>query len=354
MIDPQNKIFEDLFVMEIANNHWGDVSRGKKIIEEYGKLIKKYDIKAAMKFQFRDPETFIHKDFLNLDTDGETEDVPGTNTRYVKKTIATALTKEQFKELLDYSKEWGFMTMTTPFDEKSVDLAVDLGVEIMKVGSGTAISWPLVEKIAAVGKPTIISNGGTRIEDLDRVIQYFEDKNVPLAVNHCVSLYPSEDNDLELHQIDFLRKRYPKHVIGFSTHEYNDWSCSLMMAYAKGARTFERHIDIEDGGIKVSPYCSLPHQVEQWFIAYKKAKEMLGSEVLDQRILTDKEEVYVRSVCRGAYAKKDLPEGHVINRDSLDNDFYLAIPLQEGQLSERELEKETVLSKPIKKDEPIS
>ena len=65
-----------------------------------------------------------------------------------------------------------------------------------------------------------------------------------------------------MNQIDFLRDRYPDHVIGFSTHEYHDWTSSMLIAYAKGARTFERHIDIERDGVTVSPYCSLPTQVD--------------------------------------------------------------------------------------------
>ena len=49
---------------------------------------------------------------------------------------------------------------------------------------------------------------------------------------------------LQLNQIDFLQKRYPETIIGFSSHEYTSWDYSMMIAYAKGARTFERHIDI--------------------------------------------------------------------------------------------------------------
>ena len=97
-----------------------------------------------------------------------------------------------------------------------------------------------------------------------------------MALNHCVSLYPTEDRELELNQIDFLKNRYPGHIIGFSTHEYHDWTSSMLIAYAKGARTFERHIDIDKDGIPVSKYCSLPHQIDTWFKAYHKAREMCG------------------------------------------------------------------------------
>jgi len=345
-------IFEDLFVLELANNHWGSVETGKEIIRQFGEIVKKHNIKAAMKFQVRDVDTFIHKDFLNTELDDEANAAPGSASRYIKKTLATKLSVDEFKELVEYSKEWGMVPMSTAFDENSVKICDDIGIEIMKIGSMNAISWPLIEKVVALGKPTIISNGGTPVEDLDDVVLRFEEAGVPLAINHCVSLYPSEDSDLELHQIDFLKKRYPRHTIGFSTHEYTDWTNSMLMSYAKGARTFERHIDIENDK-PVSKYCSTPEQVDIWFTAFHKAKEMLGSEELKQRLITEKEQDYVYSVCRGMYAKRDLPKGFVITKDGLGSDFYLAIPLQSGQISERDLDSDITLTKDVAIDTPI-
>ena len=56
------EIFENLFVLEAANNHWGDVKRGKKIIQDYASVVRFNDIKAAIKFQFRDVDNFIHEE----------------------------------------------------------------------------------------------------------------------------------------------------------------------------------------------------------------------------------------------------------------------------------------------------
>jgi len=87
-------------------------------------------------------------------------------------------------------------------------------------------------------KPVIVSTGGSSLKDLDDLVLFFENRNIPLAINHCVSIYPSEDYELELNQIDYLSNRYPNHVIGFSTHEFTDWTTSIIIAYSKGARTF--------------------------------------------------------------------------------------------------------------------
>jgi N-acetylneuraminate synthase len=331
-------IFEDLFVLELANNHLGNVERGLKIITDFGRVVRFNNQRAAIKLQFRNVDTFIHKDYRDR-----------TDLRYIKKTIATQMSEQNFVILVDAIRKNGCLPMATPFDEASVDLCVNLGIQILKIASSDVNDWFLIEKIAATRKPVIVSTGGSSAKDLDDLVLFFENRNIPLAINHCVAIYPSEDSELEINQIDFLKKRYPNHVIGFSTHEYHDWTSSIMIAYAKGARTFERHVDIESDGVNVSPYCSLPGQIDQWFKAFKKAKEMCGSSSEQKRIPPKKEIDYLDSLVRGVYAKRDLPEGYAIQ----DKDVYLAVPLVKGQISCRELMRGEVLLKPVKQDQPI-
>lgn len=335
-------IFEDLFVLEIANNHWGSTERGLKIISEFSKIVRFNNVKTAMKLQFRDVERFIHKEFRNR-----------SDIRYIKKTLDTKMSTNDFLTLVTAIRKSGCLTMSTPFDEKSVDLCIELGIQIIKIASSDLNDWPLIEKIAKARKPVVVSTGGFTLKDLDDLVTFFENRNIQLAINHCVSLYPSEDGELELNQIDFLKNRYPNHVIGLSTHEYRDWHSSMLIAYAKGARTFERHIDIDDGKHSVSPYCSLPHQIDQWFKAYKKAKEMCGGSGGQQRVISSRETKYLDALVRGVYAKRDLPEGYILQHEKMDDDVYLAVPLQKGQLSCRELMSGEMLLKTVNKDEPI-
>ena len=69
-------IFKDLFVLELANNHWGKLARGLKIIDEFSHVIRFNNVKAAIKLQFRDVDNFIHKDFRDR-TDIRYENVGG-------------------------------------------------------------------------------------------------------------------------------------------------------------------------------------------------------------------------------------------------------------------------------------
>lgn len=333
-----SRIFEDLFVLELANNHWGRLARGLKIVTDFSRIVRFNNVKAAIKLQLRDVDAFIHTDFRGRN-----------DIRYIKKTLDTRMEKGDFAVLVEAIRKNGCIPMATPFDEKSVDMCVELGIDILKIASSDLNDWMLIEKIATTRKPVIVSTGGSSLKDIDDLVKFFANRNIPLAINHCVSIYPSEDEELEINQIDFLRHRYPHNVIGFSTHECHDWQTSIAIAYAKGARTFERHIDVEEEGYEVSKYCSLPHQVDEWFKAYKRTVAMCGAPGTQKRVPPPKETQYLEALVRGVYTKRDLPKGYAIT----DDDIYLAIPLQKGQISCRELMRGEILLCDVKTDQPI-
>ena len=331
-------LFDDLFVLELANNHRGRIDRGLRIVRDFAQVVEANGVRAAVKLQFRDVESFIHKDFRHRD-----------DIRYIRKTLDTHLSWGRLRILVEAVRQAGMVTMATPFDEASVDRCVEFGVEIVKIASSDIRDWTLLDKIAATGKPVIASGGGASLDDLDRLVAFFQRRGTPFALNHCVSIYPSEDDELDLNQIDFLRARYPGVTVGLSTHEHRDWRLSVAIAYAKGARTFERHIDIEEDGVPVSPYCTLPEQADAWFMAFRTAKAMCGGAAEAKRAPPEKEVRYLDALVRGVYARRDLPAGHVLELE----DVYLAVPLQQGQISGREFAGGERLTSPLTRDQPV-
>ena len=113
--------------------------------------------------------------------------------------------------------------------------------------------------------------------------------------------------------------------------------------------TFERHVDIETDGYQIAPYCSTPAQIDTWFKAFQKAKEMCGGGSGTKRVPPTTEIKYLDALVRGVYAKRDLPAGASLS----DADVYLAIPLLKGQISCREIMRGEVLLNGIKKDAPV-
>lgn len=332
--------FEDLFVLELANNHWGKLYRGLKIIEDYAKVVSANGVRAAVKLQIRDVDNFIHKDFVNRD-----------DIRYIKKTIATKMSFDDYAAMVAKIKEMGCIPMATAFDEKSVDDCVKLGLRVLKIASSDLDDWVLIEKIAKTKLPVSVSTGGSNVKQIDEIVEFFENKNIPLTINHCVSLYPTDVEDLNLNQIDFLKNRYPGHTIGLSTHERNDnLPSSMYIAYAKGVRTVERHIDVDFEGVAVSPYCSLPEDVDLMFKAYKMAKKKCGGSGTCKNIPSESEIQYLDALVRGVYAKGNLKKGEKITRDNT----YLAIPLQKGQISCREIKYDEIMKGDVSTDCPLT
>jgi N-acetylneuraminate synthase len=315
-------IFDSLFVLEVASNHLGRRDRALEIVRQHSRVVRFNNVRAAIKLQFRDLENFVHKDFRDR-----------LDIRYIKRITETKMSKEDYAVVVEAIRQSGCIPMATPFDEKSVDWCVEFDMPIMKIASADSNDWLLIERIAATRKPAIVSFGGTPLKDMDDMVTFFERRDIPLAINHCVAAYPHEDNECELHQIDFLKNRYPDHTIGYSCHEHNDWVYSMSIAYAKGARVFERHINIDTDGGKVESYASLPNQLDTWFKAFHRTKEFCGTALSDRKPPLQRETAYLDSYIRGVYAARDIQPGERLHEE----DVYLAIPLQKGQLSTREL-----------------
>ena len=104
-------IFDDLFVLELANNHLGKVERGLKIISAYAQVVRFNNVRAAIKLQIRDVDNFIHKDFRAR-----------TDVRYIKKTVDTQMSIEDYAKLVNAIRQASCISMATPFDERSVEL----------------------------------------------------------------------------------------------------------------------------------------------------------------------------------------------------------------------------------------
>ena len=308
--------FENIFVFEMANNHQGQLEHGKRIINEIAKVVEPFGIRSAMKFQFRDIDTFIHPDYKKR-----------KDLKHIPRFVETRLSDKEFKELLMEVKDKGFISVCTPFDEISVDKIIRMDFDIIKVGSCSAHDWPLLEKIAQTGKPVICSIGGLTIKEIDSVVSFFEHRGVDFSLMHCVAIYPVPYNEFHLNQIEIMRNRYPGITVGFSTHEAPDDDSIIQLAYASGARMFEKHIGIETDKIKLNTYSATPAQVGRWLTAYKKAVEVCGD--AKERLISEKEKTDLVSLMRGIYAKKDIKKGATIKR----SDVFFAMPLLDGQLT---------------------
>ena len=331
--------FSRLFIFEMANNHMGDVGHGLRIIREIYEASKKFDFRFAFKFQYRDMETFIHPDYKRR-----------MDLKYVKRFSETELTKEEFLTLKKEAKKLGCITVCTPFDEASVDLAVHHDYDILKIASCSCTDWPLLEKIVKTNKPIIVSTGGVKLEDIDKVVGFLEHRGKIFAIMHCVGEYPTFAGNLQLNQIDLFRKRYLKITVGFSTHEKPDNIEAVKIAVAKGAEIFEKHVDVKSDKYEINAYSATPNLVERWLQAAKEAYEICGT--MDKRAsFSEKELADIRQFQRGAFANCDIQKGE---RVDVINTFF-AFPNQVGQILANDMSKYTIFTalKDIVRNSPV-
>lgn len=333
-----SNIFDDLFIFEMANSHQGSVEHGKDIIHEMGKIARKYNIKAAVKLQYRNLDTFIHPDYKGR-----------KDVNHIPRFESTRLTYDQFTELVEAIRSEGMIAMSTPFDEDGVDWCMDQGLDIIKVASCSSLDWPLLEKIAATHKPVIISVGGKTISDIDKLYNYFTHKRCDFAFMHCIAEYPAPIERLQLDFIDKLRRRYPDNVIGYSGHEDPDDNVIPMMAIAKGAKILERHVGLPTETISLNAYSMNPDQADKWVKSALEAKEICKMKKETERYISQAEIDSLNSLMRGVYLKHDVKKGTELKRE----DVFFAMPNHDKQMTSGQFFEGVVASKDYKANEEL-
>lgn len=312
-----------LVVFELANNHMGDLEHGLQIIRAMNEVRQGFNFDFAVKFQYRDLDTFIHPDYKDR-----------MDLKYIKRFSETRLSEEQFLTLKAEAENLGFITICTPFDEISVDKVIKHGYDIIKIASASFNDWPLLEKISQQNKPIIASTGGASLETIDQVVSFFQHRNKNFALMHCVGEYPTIDSQLQMNQISLLRSRYQTVPIGFSTHEEPTNYEAVKIGVAQGAIIFEKHVAVKTDKYDPNSYSATPEEVKQWLQAIEKSYVICG--VKGQRHQSsEKEKADIRQFRRGVFAKQDIKKGEKICPDNV----FFAFPNQPEQILANDLSK---------------
>jgi sialic acid synthase SpsE/mannose-6-phosphate isomerase-like protein (cupin superfamily) len=307
--------FKDLFVLDLANNHQGDIDHARRIIRECGEVVRAAGIRAALKFQFRDLATFVHPAHQN-----------GSEHKQIRRFLSTWLKEPDFAVLTEEVRAAGLITMATPFDEPSVDWVERLGIDVIKIASCSAADRPLLQRILQSHKPVVASTAGLDGQSVDQLVNMLDHRGLPFAIMHCVAVYPTPLNRLKLGQIDFLKARFPEVPIGFSTHEDPNALSPIVAAVAKGASLFERHVGIGTDKYQLNDYSSTPTQLAAWIDQWKTAVSMCGGA---RRSPANQDELAsLGSLKRGVFARRALQAGEELTLE----DVYFAMPWSEGQL----------------------
>ena len=220
-------------IAEIGVNHNGKVFIAKKLIDVAAEAGA-----TAVKFQTYVTDNFVLKKTKKVKYQVNNSKKSETHYEMLKK---FELKKNDFKIINEYCKKKKIEFISTPYDLESVSTLEDINVKRYKVASADIDDYLLHKRISKTKKKVIISTGMCRIQDIKKTIKIYKRKNITLL--HCVSSYPCDLNQSYISRIEELKKIF-KLPIGFSDHTSSFEPA--IMAYAAGARVFEKHITLSN------------------------------------------------------------------------------------------------------------
>jgi N,N'-diacetyllegionaminate synthase len=287
-----------LIVAEIGNNHEGKYEVAEKLIHEAALAGA-----GAVKFQTFKTESYVSK----------------KDEARFKRLKSFELKYEEFERLSRVAKDMGLLFISTPFDLESAKF-LDGIVSAFKIASGDNNFFPLIETVAALGKPIILSSGLASMEEVKHAKGLIENiwrkkkvHHVNLAVLHCVTAYPVPPAEANISLITRF-KRELECTVGYSDHTLGTKAC--MLATALGARIIEKHFTLSKNYSEFRDHqiSADPAEFKELVQGVKQVQDYLGN---GRKELQKSEKQIIESVRRSVVAKRDLPKGSVISAEDI-------------------------------------
>jgi pseudaminic acid synthase len=293
-------------IAEMSGNHNHSLERALEIVEAAAKAGA-----HALKIQTYTPDT------MTLDLDVREFHISDPKSLWegtsLYKLYGEAYTPwEWHKPIFDRAKELGIIAFSTPFDDTSVDFLESLDVPCYKIASFENTDLPLIRRVAATGKPLIISTGMASIAELDDTVKAARDAGCKdLILLKCTSTYPAIASNTNILTIPHMRKLFACEV-GLSDHTMGVGVS--VASVALGAAVIEKHFTLNraDGGVD-STFSIEPNELNQLVIESERAWQALGHISYGPTEAEKRSLQYRRSL----YIVKDLKAGDSLTKDNL-------------------------------------
>jgi pseudaminic acid synthase len=293
-------------IAEMSGNHNHSLERALKIVEVAAKTGA-----HALKIQTYTPDTMT----LNLDERefhiSDPKNLWVGNSLY--KLYGEAYTPwEWHKPIFDRARELGIVAFSTPFDDTAVDFLESLDVPCYKIASFENTDLPLIRRVAATGKPLIISTGMASIAELDDTVKAAREAGCKdLILLKCTSTYPATASNTNILTIPHMRELFDCEV-GLSDHTMGVGVS--VASIALGAIVIEKHFTLNraDGGVD-SSFSMEPAEMSQLVVETERAWQALGKVSYGPTEAEKKSIVFRRSL----YVVKDLKAGDVLTKENV-------------------------------------
>lgn len=219
---------------------------------------------------------------------------------------------EWHRPIIERANELGMICFSTPFDETAVDFLESLDVPVYKIASFENIHLPLIRRVAATGKPIIMSTGMASIAELDEAVRAAREAGCKdLILLKCTSTYPATPANTNVLTIPHMRTLFNCQV-GLSDHTMG--LGASIAAVAHGATVIEKHFTLRraDGGVD-STFSMEPEELAALVLESERAWQSLGQVTYGPTEAEKKSLVFRRSV----YIAQDIPAGTVLTQENL-------------------------------------
>ncbi|MDH5524799.1 MAG: pseudaminic acid synthase [Desulfobulbaceae bacterium] len=219
---------------------------------------------------------------------------------------------EWHKPIFVRACELGIIPFSTPFDDTAVDFLESLDVPCYKIASFENTDLPLIRRVAATGKPLIISTGMATVAELDETVRAAREVGCKdLILLKCTSTYPASAENINILTIPHLRELFGCEV-GLSDHTMG--LGVSVASVALGATVIEKHFTLNraDGGVD-STFSLEPAEMAHLVAETKQAWQALGR-VSYGPTEAEKKSIQFR---RSLYIVKDIKAGEVLTRENV-------------------------------------
>lgn len=219
---------------------------------------------------------------------------------------------EWHQPIFDRCRELGMIGFSTPFDETAVDFLETLNVPCYKIASFENTDLPLLRKVAATGKPMIVSTGMASVAELDETVRTVREAGCKdLVLLKCTSTYPASPANTNIMTIPHLKDLFQCEV-GLSDHTMGVGVA--VASVALGAAVIEKHFTLSraDGGVD-SAFSLEPEELEALVVETERAWQALGKVTYGPTEAEKNSLAFRRSI----YIAHDVMEGDVLTRENL-------------------------------------
>lgn len=219
---------------------------------------------------------------------------------------------EWHKPLFERAQALGLVVFSTPFDETAVDFLEEFDVPAYKIASFENTDLPLIRKVAATGKPMIISTGMATLAELDETVRTAREAGCrDLILLKCTSTYPASPENSNLLTIPRLRELFGCEV-GLSDHTLGIGVA--VASVALGATVIEKHFTLRraDGGVDAA-FSMEPEEMQALVVESERAWQALGRVQFGPTEMERPSMTFRRSI----YIAQDIPAGGVLTPDNI-------------------------------------